>query len=257
MRALLAALAVAALAQEGVEEALAKLRAEPEPPARVELVKALNAPPLRGARAYQAIAETAESDLSNVVRLAAIRAIATWPGGEPLERLERYLKNESDVMGRRELLLVLSTEPAHASNPDATRVIANALLEDASPAVRRGAAVALALRGDFAGIAAARKAAASDPDKEVRSVAAKAVAVLERPRAEKARKKAPPPPKSDAVKGRDKCLPPYGWCECGYPIIKTRPKCLTREECVDLFNNHYRRNNLSCNWDAQDVETNQ
>ncbi len=196
-----------------------------------------------------------ERDLSDVVRLAAAKAVATWPGGEPLERLDKFLKTEASASSRRDLVLALSTEPAHASNPDATRILAALLLDDPNPAVRRGAAVALALRRDLTAIGAARKAATADPDKDVRSVAAKAVAVLEKPPKAKAKKKAPPPPKEDAVKGKDKCSPPYGWCECGYPVIKTAPKCLTREDCRHLYVNSYRRNNLSCDWDGQDMAT--
>ncbi|MDX6770389.1 MAG: HEAT repeat domain-containing protein [Elusimicrobiota bacterium] len=248
-------LACAAAADDGVADALVKLRAEPEAPARVALVEALNKPPLRGPRAYSGLVETMERDLSDTVRLAAAKAVATWPGGEPLERLEKYLKTETGAMSRRDLVLALSTEPAHAMNPDATRLLASLLLDDPSPAVRRGAAVALALRRDITAIGTARKAAAADPDKEVRAVAAKAVAVLEKPPKAKAKKAAPPPPKEDAVKGKDPCRPPYGWCECGYPIIKTAPKCLTREDCRHLYINSYRRNNLSCDWDGQDMGT--
>lgn len=242
-------------ADDDLSAVLVGLRAEPEPAARVLLVRKLNAPPLRGPRAYETLVETMERDLSDAVRLEAAKAVATWPGGEPLERLDKFMKAESGAMSRRDLALFLSTEPAHAGNPDATRLLANLLLDDPAPAVRRGAAVALALRGDASVVGIARKAAASDPDKDVRSVAAKAVAVMTRPPKAKSKKKAPPPPKTDAVKGKDKCSPPYGWCECGFPVIKTPPKCLTREDCRHLFINSYRRNNLSCDWDGQDMET--
>lgn len=257
MRMLLALLlaASAAAAEPDIESTLSKLRDEPEAAARVELVRALSAPPLRGPRAYQALAETMERDLSDAVRLAAAKAVATWPGGEPLERLDRFLKTENGPVTRRELVLALSTEPAHADNPDATRLLASLLLDDPVPAVRRGAAVALALRRDITAVGAARKAAASDPDKDVRAVAAKAVAVLEKPRPAKPKPKAAPAPKEDAVKGKDRCAPPYGWCECGYPVIKTPPKCLTKEDCIHLYRNSYRRNNLSCDWDGQDLST--
>lgn len=255
MGVLLALLLAGAAAAEDVSDVITRLRAEPEAAARIELVKALNRPPLRGPRAYHTLTETMESDLSDTVRLAAAKAVATWPGGEPLERLDKFLKTETGAMTRRDLVLALSTEPAHAGNPDATRLLAALLLDDPSPPVRRGAAVALALRGDVTAVGAARKAAASDPDKDVRAVAAKAVAVMEKPRTQAKKKAAPPPPKADAVKGKDKCSPPYGWCECGYPVIKTPPKCLTREDCKHLFINSYRRNNLSCDWDGQDMET--
>lgn len=245
----------ACAAEAGLDDALLKLREEPEPAARVEQARRLAAEPLRGPRAYQALAEAMERDLSDQVRLAAAKAVASWPGGEPLERVERFLKAENGAMTRRDLALALSTEPAHAANPDATRILAGLLLDDPSPAVRRGAAVGLALRRDITAIGAARKAAASDPDKDVRAVAAKAAAVLEKPPKAKAKPKAPPPPKEDAVKGKDKCSPPYGWCECGYPVIKTAPKCVTKDECRHLFNNSYRRNNLSCDWDGQDLAT--
>lgn len=249
-------LAPAAFAAEtDVSDALMKLRAEPEAAARIELVRALSMPPLRGPRAYEALLETMERDLSDSVRLAAAKGVATWPGGGPLERLDNFMKAESGAMTRRDLVLALSTEPAHRDNPDATRLLANLLLDDPAPAVRRGAAVGLALRGDISALGAARKAASSDPDKDVRAIAAKAVAVMERPPKAKAAKKAPPPPKPGAVKGVDKCSPPYGWCECGYPVIKTPAKCLTREDCRHLFINSYRRNNLSCDWDGQDMET--
>ncbi len=249
-------LAPAALAAEAdIADVLVKLRDEPEPAARAAMIEELNKPPLRGPRAYQALVDAMERDLSDAVRLAAAKAVATWPGGEPLERLDKFMKTETGALTRRDLALALSTEPAHATNPDATRLLANLLLDDPAPAVRRGAAVGLALRGDISALGAARKAAASDADKDVRAVAAKAVAVMERPPKAAAKKKAPPPPKADAVKGKDKCSPPYGWCECGYPVIKTPAKCLTREDCRHLFLNSYRRNNLSCDWDGQDMET--
>lgn len=247
--------AAAAAAEPDIDGTLARLREEAQAPARVELVRALGAPPLRGPRAYQALAEVMERDLSDTVRLAAAKAVATWPGGEPLERVEKFLKTESGADTRRAMALALSTEPAHAANPDATRILAGLLLDDPSPAVRRGAAVGLALRGDITGVGAARKAAASDPDKDVRSVAAKAVAVMSKPKKKPDAKKAVEPPKEDAVKGQDRCPPPYGWCECGYPVIKTPAKCVTKDDCIHLYRNSYRRNNLSCDWDGQDLST--
>lgn len=243
-----------AAADDALADALLRLRSEPAAPARAALCADLARPPLRGPRAYAALAEAMERDLSDAVRLAAAKSVATWPGGEPLERLDKFLKTEAGPGARRELALALSTEPAHLANPDATRLLAALLLDDPSPAVRRGAAVGLALRGDTAGIAAARKAAASDADKDVRAVAAKAVAVMEKPRKAKPQPAAAPP-KPGAVKGKDRCAPPYGWCECGYPVIKTPPKCLTRADCRHLFINSYRRNGLSCDWDGQDLET--
>lgn len=256
MGALLALLlAVPAAADADVGAALAQLRDEPDASARIAVVRSLGKEPLRGPRAYQALAEAMERDLSDAVRLEAAKQVATWPGGEPLERVDKFLKAETGADTRRQLALALSTEPAHAANPDATRILAELLLNDPAPAVRRGAAVGLALRGDITGVGAAKKAAEADPDRDVRSVAAKAVAVMLKPKKGPPKKAAPEPPKENAVKGKDPCRPPYGWCECGYPVIKTAPKCLTKDECRHLFNNSYRRNNLSCDWDGQDLST--
>jgi hypothetical protein len=250
---LLATSAAAADADPGA--VLAKLREEPDPSVRAELVLSLSKPPMRGPRAYEALCDAMERDLSDVVRLAAAKAVATWPGGEPLERVDKFLKAETGADNRRQLALALSTEPAHAANPDATRLLADLLLNDPSPSVRRGAAVGLALRGDITGVGAAKKAAEADPDRDVRTVAAKAVAVMQKPKKAGAAKAAPPPPKENAVKGKDPCRPPYGWCECGYPVIKTAPKCLTKDDCKHLFNNSYRRNGLNCDWDGTDLST--
>lgn len=257
MGALLALLlsAGSAAADPDAGEAAARLREEPEPAVRVELAQRLGRPPLRGPRAYAALAEAMERDLSDAVRLAAAGQVATWPGGEPLERVERFLKSESSPASRRALALALSTEPAHAGNPDATRLLAALLLEDDSPAVRRAAAEGLALRGDITGVGAARKSAGADPDKEVRASAARAVAVMLKPRKPAAAKKEPERPKENAVKGKDPCRPPYGWCECGYPILKSAPRCLTKPECARLYKDSYRRNDLSCDWDGQDLST--
>jgi hypothetical protein len=256
MRALLLPLlaAAAAAASPDPGELIAKLLDEPEPAARAAIAAQLGREPLRGPRAYQALAEAMERDLSDAVRLAAAKQVVTWPGGEPLERAERFLKSESGPDTRRQLLLALSTEPAHAGNPDATRLLADLLLNDPAPAVRRGAAVGLALRGDITGVGAAKKAAEADPDKDVRAAAAKAVLIMQKPK-KAAAKKAVEPPKENAVKGKDPCRPPYGWCECGFPVIKTAPKCLTKDECKHLYINSYRRNNLSCDWDGQDLAT--
>lgn len=203
-----------------------------------------------GAATFESLVETAGHDLTPRVRLdAAIGALA-FSGGKTMEFADGFVKSEPGWEVRREFLLALATAPAHAANPDATRLLASALAEDPSPEVRRAAAQALAVRGDRVAIGAVRRASASDADKETRQAAARAMIALSAPPKAKPRK-ALPPVKEDAVKGKDACPFPGGWCECA-GAIKRPAKCLALSDCREL-QAQMRHHDLTCTWSGQNL----
>jgi 3-methyladenine DNA glycosylase/8-oxoguanine DNA glycosylase len=203
---------------------------------------------------FESLTETAGRDLAPRVRLDAAVAALAFPGGKTLEFADTFIKSEPGWEVRREFLLALATAPAHAHNPDATRLLASALDEDTSGKVRRAAADALAVRGDRIALSAARRAAAGDADKETRLAAARAVAVLTAvlkavPKAKL--RKAAAPLNEDAVKGRDPCPAPGGWCECA-GAIRRPAKCLLFGDCRKL-QAQLRHHDLTCLWNALDL----
>jgi HEAT repeat protein len=233
MNALLLSLALlsAAPARAGSAEdaSLERLHAE-DPAARERACVDLASATPRGARVYPALALAMDRDLSERVRLAAAKGVITFPGNEALKRAQGFLQAEPGPRNRAELTLALSTEPAHLEDSGATDLISSMLSEDPSPDVRRAAVLGLARRGDQRGLGALRRAAEKDPDKTVRDAARQALAALSAPRPPPSKPAPPKPPKPDAVKGRDACPAPWGWCECDGPI-KREPKCLTRGDC--------------------------
>jgi hypothetical protein len=157
--------------------------------------------------------------------------VITFPGSEPLGRVEKFLQSEPGEQIRGDMLVALSTEPARLEDAEVTGLISRSLSDDPAAAVRRAAAGALARRRDVRATPAVRKAAENDVDKSVRAAAAEALRVLSIPRTPPKRIKIKKPePKDDAVKGKDSCPSPYAWCECDGPI-KRPPVCLKKKEC--------------------------
>ena len=203
-----------------------------------------------GAATFDALVETAGRDLTPRARLDAAVAALAFAAGKTLEFADGFIKSEPGWEVRREFLLALATATAHADNPDATRLLASALAEDTSGAVRRAAADALAARGDRVAIGAVRRASVEDADKETRRAAARAVAVLSAQLKPKPRKAAAPV-KEDAVKGRDACPHPGGWCECA-GAIRRPAKCLALADCREL-QAQLRHHDLTCLWNGQNL----
>jgi hypothetical protein len=229
---LLAALLAAgpARASSAEDSALARLGSG-DAAARERACLDLARAPRRGPRVYPALALSAERDLSERVRLGAAEALVTFPGDDAVRRARDFLRSEPGPQNRAGLLLALSTAPAHLEDGDVTNTIAGMLFDDPSPRVRLAAALGLSRRGDRRALAQVQRAAENDADKPVRDAAraaARALAAVPLPRAAPARK--PSPPKPDAVKGRDPCPAPWGWCECSGPIVRPA-KCLERADC--------------------------
>ena len=210
------------------------------------LVLATTAAP---AATFESLVEAASRELTPHDRLVAATAALTYPGGKTMMFADAFVKSEPGEEVRRAFLLALATAPAHADNPDATRLLAAALAEDASPVVRRAAAEALATRGDTVGLGAALRATRGDADKDVRKAAAHAVAVLTAPRKAKPRTKALAVPNETAVKGRDRCPDPGGWCECA-GAIRRPAKCLSLTDCR-VMQSEMRHHDLTCQWNSQ------
>jgi len=216
---------------------------------RAFLLAVLLAAPAGGAT-FESLVETAGHDLTPRARLDAAIAALAFPGGKTLAFADGFVKSEPGWEVRREFLLALATAPAHAGNPDATRLLAAALAEDPTPEVRRAAADALAARGDKVALGAVRRASASDADKETRQAAARAMIALSAPPKAKP-KKSLPPVKEDAVKGRDACNFPGGWCECA-GAIRRPAKCLAIGDCRAL-QAQLRHHDLICTWSGQNL----
>ncbi len=251
-QALLAAVALLVAAPARAEDAsspFVRLQSAAEPSERIRACNELASPPHRGPRADQALGTAMERDLSERVRLAAAVATIAYPGEQTLSRLDSFLKAEPGADVRRKLLVALSSAPAQIANPDATRLIASSLTEDASVEVRLAAAAALGARADASALGAVRLASEKDEDKGVRDAARRALLILSRPPKPKPKPKLPAPPKLDAVFGKDPCPRPWGWCVCA-GAITLKPKCLTHAECRSLHSD-MRSHNLACKWDSQ------
>ncbi|MBI3289721.1 MAG: HEAT repeat domain-containing protein [Elusimicrobia bacterium] len=253
MRALL--LAAALLAPLGARAGKApspwELLESAEPAERAAACAELARPPHQSTASYAALSRAMRDDLSDRVRLAAGVATLAFPGGATLAAVEGVLKTEPGAEIRRGLIVALATAPAHADNPDATRMIAAALADDADKGVRRAAAAALATRNDPAAVGAVRRASADDADKGVREAAARAFSVLSIPPKAKPKKKAPKRPDPEGVKGHDACPLPWGWCECS-GVVRVRPQCLTTKECRTR-NAEMQHYNVSCTWNGSDL----
>jgi HEAT repeat protein len=187
--------------------------------------------PQPGPRVYPALFLVMDRDLSERVRLAAAKALVTFPGNEPIKSVQRFLQTEPGAQTRAALTIALSTEPSRLEDSGVTDLVSLMLFDDPSPEVRRAAALGLASRGDPRALPAVRRAAENDADKSVRDAAKRAIRILSAPRPHRsapAFKAAEPKP--DAVKGKDACPAPWAWCECDGPI-KRPPKCLTKKDC--------------------------
>lgn len=219
-----------------------------EPAERIAACVELAKPENRGTPAYTALHKAMGGDLSERVRLAAALGALTYGGGQTLAHIDAFLKTEPGPEVRRDLLLALSTEPAHFENPDATRILISSLQEDPSPDVRLGAARGLGLRGDALALIAVGRAAEKDEDKRVREAAKVAMKILSKPTKARPKPKGPPPPKTDAVFGKDACPIPWGWCACS-GAIALKAKCVTGPECREM-NNEMRHRDLECHFNG-------
>jgi hypothetical protein len=172
-----------------------------------------------------------DRDPSERVRLGAAKAVLTFPGDEALKRVRGFLQSEPGPQIRIEITVALSTEPSRAEDSGVTDLISSILSDDPNPEVRRAAALGLTRRGDPRALSAVRRAAENDADKAVRDAARQAARALSAPRPSRPTPAfKPKPPKPDAVKGKDACPEPWGWCECDGPI-KRAPKCMKRADC--------------------------
>jgi HEAT repeat protein len=207
-------------------------------------------PPARGPRAYAALLDSFD-DPSDLVRLSAAKAAATYEDGGVIPRIEQLFKNEPGANFRRELAVAFSTEPAHLHDPDATRVLTVVLAEDPSANVRRAVAVSLGLRHDVTALGATRQAALKDSDRLVRRAAQDTADILGRP-IPRPKPKPVESPKEDGVKGKDSCPRPWSWCECK-GIVSTKPVCLTRPECRDRYHSFADNPAFGCLWDGRDL----
>lgn len=228
LAALLAAGSARAASPE--EALLASLRSE-DASVREQACAALGRASQRGPRVYPALALLMDRDLSDRVRLAAAEAVITYPGDDPLAKARAFLGSEPGDQARIAFTLDLSTEPAHLQDAGATELIGAILSDDPGSNVRLAAAGALGRRGDPRALPALKRASLNDGEKQVRAAAKQAALALLAPRA--APKSARPSkrtPKPGAVKGKDSCPEPWGWCECNGPI-KRAAKCLERADC--------------------------
>jgi hypothetical protein len=219
-----------ARAASGEASALERLQSE-DAAARETACAELGHAATRGPRVYPALFLAMDRDLSERVRLAAAKALITFPGDDADRRVRAFFQSEPGAGIRLELVTALSTEPAHLDDTGVTDQLSMLMFDDPSPQVRRAAALGLTARGDRRALPAVRRVAVNDADKAVREAAKLAVKALSVPvpvRPTTAFK--PKPPKPDAVKGRDPCPAPWGWCECGGPI-KRPAKCLERGDC--------------------------
>jgi HEAT repeat protein len=251
---LLAALLSAspARARTAEETALAGLRSD-DAAAREKACAQLGAAETRGPEVFPALSLAMDRDLSEKVRLAAAKAVLTFPGDEPLARARAFLGSEPGPQTREDLIVALSVEPSRLENPEVTDLISAQMFDDPHAEVRRTAATALARRGDRRAIPAVKRAAVNDADKAVREAAKLALRVLSAPPPVKPTKEyKPTPPKRDAVKGKDPCPAPWGWCECEGPIRRPA-RCLDRSECrvsVDTM----MQLGMPCSWNGQSFD---
>ena len=247
---LLAALIAASpVRAEDAASPFERLKSASEPSVRALACAELAQPPHRGPSALLALDEAMNRDLSERVRLAAAVAAITYPGGKTLGRIDSFLKSEPGAAVRRNLIVALSTEPAHAANPDASRIIAASLTDDPSVEVRLAAAEVLGERADVVALGAVGRASERDADKAVREAARRSMLILSRPPKPRPKPKLPDPPKPDAVFGKDPCPRPWGWCACAGPFT-AKSKCLTPAECRSR-QIEARNYNLDCKWDGQ------
>ena len=250
----LMAAAVPAHAVSPEDSALERLHAD-DAAVRERACVELATAPQHGSAVYPALADAMDRDLSELVRLAAAKAVITFPGDDALKLVQRFFQSEPGPQNRIALAVALSTEPSRLEDSGATDTIASMLSDDPSAEGRRAAAQALASRGDTRAIPAVRLAAEKDADKTVRDAARLALKILSAPRP--ARPKPTPwkpkPPKPDAVKGTDPCPAPWAWCECDGPI-KRPPKCMTKSDCRVEVNTMIQLG-MPCMWSGLSIGT--
>jgi hypothetical protein len=240
-------------AASSIDSAISRLQNAPEPADRERACAELAAAPRADGRVYAVLSLAMNRDLSDQVRLAAAKIVITFPGDEPLARAKQFLLSEPGPQTRSGFAAALSTEPVHREDAIATQLISGLLADDVSPQVRRAAALGLVRRGDMSALPALRRAAENDADRSAREAACAAVKALTAARPAKARTGPykPKEPSPDAVKGKDPCPSPWGWCECSGPI-KREPKCRLRPECREMYNTLLEIG-IPCTWDGLEI----
>jgi HEAT repeat protein len=247
--------ALSTASQSSTMGALAFLRGAPEPEQRRKAIAALRQEPSRGPRTFKALAEAMLSDGNNDVRRDAAVALLDYEGHEPLQRLEAFFKGEMGEETRRSVCAALGAHPGRKDDAGTAAFLAGLLSDDESAAVRAAAVTGLMNRSDQFLLVELRRAAAKDPAVDVRKLAAAAVkSIVTAPKPSKIRPAPPQPARYDAVKGKDRCPPGNGWCECFRPPLKGRPRCITRSACEHTFFNSYQHQGFSCTFDGQLIE---
>ncbi|MFA6093516.1 MAG: HEAT repeat domain-containing protein [Elusimicrobiota bacterium] len=238
-----------------VEALASALAGEASVSVRLEIVRTLSSGRHVGARSLRAIAAAMSADLDHAVRREAALGSVRFPGGESLAADDRYLLEERNEESRADLCIALATAAAHAGDPEATRLLANTLLEDDSVLVRRAALKALSARKDRKASPAVNTAAIKDPDADIRRDAARLLrefAKIPRALPPKTKKAPAPAARPKAVKGKDDCPDPNGWCECSNgPILKVRAHCIAYEDCRFEYENAYSRYGYTCRWSSR------
>ncbi|MFA6029057.1 MAG: HEAT repeat domain-containing protein [Elusimicrobiota bacterium] len=236
-----------------VEQLAAALAGEPSAAVRRELLRTLASGRHVGTRALRAVASAMSGDLDHLARREAAVLSLAFPGGAPLEAGDLFLLEEANPESRAAYCLAAATASAHAADPELTRILARTLLEDAEPPARLAAARALARRGDRRALTAATTAAQKDADESVRREAAAAVRALAKvPRVAPKPVRKTEPPRPRAVKGKDECPAPNGWCECSNgPILKAPARCMPLEDCEYAYENTYSRHGYQCRWNKR------
>lgn len=233
---------------------LQRLSKEESPAARVEILQSLANPQLHSAAAFKALSRAALSDLSLQARRAAAVSALSYEGPEPLALAENILKNEQGEDVRLGLCLELSSGSVHQADPQVTDLLARMLSEDPSPAVRLAAVDGLARRADKRALPDLKRAADGDDDPAVRQRAKKTFALLMAPPKTQRSAKKEPAADYKAVKGKDRCPNPNGWCQCSNGALGPRPHCLPREDCAHDYETVYRHDGFVCTWDGQSLE---
>jgi hypothetical protein len=231
---------------------LARVREARTPQERQEAVRMLRRTPYRGPQAFRTLSAAMTEDLSNEVRQEAAVALLDYEGSETLVGIEAFFKTEMGDDARRTVCVALATAPARGGDRGVTSLLTGLLSGDPAPAVRMAAVAGLLARQDRSALGELRRAAQRDPDKKVREQAQAAYRLLAQPpKTERTRVAKPQRASYDAVRGKDPCPPGNGWCECSQPPLKTKSRCLPREDCEHTYFNTYRSLGFSCAWDGE------
>lgn len=245
----------AAVELPGLAEVMTAARHARSPAARRSAIRALRQASYRGEPAFKTLSDAMLHDLNNEVRQDAAAALLDYDGPETLAKIETFFKDELGDEARRVVCVALATAPAYGDNQSVTSLLTGLLAEDGSVAVRLAAVAGLAARQDASALGELQRASKKDKEASVRVAAAAAYRQLSQP----VKMKAPKPfvdkqASYDAVKGKDVCPGGSGWCECSRPPLKTRPRCVLREECEHVYFNSYQHDGFDCTWNGELVK---